>query len=133
MRIFAISALAVLCVGCAQRVPCNSCGSQWNHSVAPAAWDEDDYHRGDDRRRAPVVAEDGVKYQVGARRMHSRRVRHAANQAAQQTTRSRFTTDLSAFPSVLKYDSPAVERERRESERLDKALQRTLGSVCKGC
>lgn|SRR5215813_127400 len=129
MRIVAISALAVLCVGCAQHVPCQFCGSQWSPSVAPTARDEGEhYQRGYDRR-APVAAEDGAKY-PGEEQTQPRRVRHAANPVARRT---RFTTDLSAYPPVPRHDSPAGEKERREAEQFDKNLQRALGSVCKGC
>src|SRR5262245_6471856 len=119
MRTVAISALAVLCAGCVQRVECQFCGPQWNRSIAPAASYED-YQR-DYSRRSPAVDEDGV----GARQTHSRRVRQAAYHPARRTTGSRFTTDLSAYPPLPTHDSPAGEQERRESERLDKALQRT--------
>ena|SRR5215475_11141315 len=131
MRIVAISALVVLCAGCAQRAECQFCGSQWNRSIAPAASDKD-YQR-DYSRRTPEVAEDGVKYRAGTRQTHSRRVRQAADRPARRTTGGRFTTDLSAYPPLPTHDSPAGQQERRESERLDKALQRTLNSVCKGC
>src|SRR5262249_9069511 len=45
----------------------------------------------------------------------------------------RFTTDLSAFPPIPNYESPEGERERAQSERSDKALNRRINSVCKTC
>jgi hypothetical protein len=88
--------------------------------------------------RAVLSGDFMTRYPLHARRAHTRRARTATHEAspakaAPDTGRSRFTTDLSAYPPIPIYDSPEGERERRESERLDKALQRTLNSICRAC
>ena len=45
----------------------------------------------------------------------------------------RFTTDLDAFPPIPNYESPQGEKERQQNEKQEKALNRTLNSVCKTC
>ena len=45
----------------------------------------------------------------------------------------RFTTDTDAYPPIPNYESPEGERERAQSEKADKALNRRLNSVCKTC
>jgi hypothetical protein len=57
----------------------------------------------------------------------------AARAAVPESPRRAFTTDLSAYPPIPIFNSPQWEQERRQSERLDKELERTLSSVCRGC
>jgi hypothetical protein len=57
----------------------------------------------------------------------------AARAAVPETQRRAFTTNLAAYPPIPIFNSPEGERERRQSERLDKELERTLQSVCRGC
>ena len=51
----------------------------------------------------------------------------------QQARRGAFTTDVSAYPPIPVFNSPEGERERQQTERLDKELERTLKSICRGC
>jgi hypothetical protein len=88
--------------------------------------------------RAVLSGDFMTTYPLQARRKHVRRVRTAMHEtspakAVPDAKPSRFTTDLSAYPPIPIYDSPEGERERRESERFDKALQRTLNSICRAC
>jgi hypothetical protein len=51
----------------------------------------------------------------------------------QQARRGAFTTDVSAYPPIPVFNSPEGERERQQTERLDKELERTLNGICRGC
>ena len=51
----------------------------------------------------------------------------------QQARRGAFTTDVSAYPPIPVFNSPEGGRERQQTERLDKDLERTLKSICRGC
>ena len=51
----------------------------------------------------------------------------------QQARRGAFTTDVSAYPPIPVFNSPEGERERQQTEQLDKDLERTLKSICRGC
>jgi hypothetical protein len=56
-----------------------------------------------------------------------------ARTAVPETSRRAFTTDPSAYPPIPIFNSPQWEKEHRQSERLDKQLEDTLKSVCRGC
>jgi hypothetical protein len=79
---------------------------------------------------APVTAEPAPRLVAPVREPKRRPPRTAA---APQTLRRAFTTDPSAYPPIPRFDSPEWERERRQSERLDKKLDETLKGVCRGC
>ena len=51
----------------------------------------------------------------------------------QQARRGAFTTDVSTYPPIPVFNSPEEEREHQQTERLDKELERTLKSICRGC
>src|SRR5215217_4621680 len=51
----------------------------------------------------------------------------------QQARRGAFTTDVSAYPPIPALNSPEGERERQQTERLDKEFERTLNGICRGC
>ncbi|MFL5041568.1 MAG: hypothetical protein ACJ8EA_05700 [Xanthobacteraceae bacterium] len=56
-----------------------------------------------------------------------------ARTAVQETRRRAFTTDPSAYPPIPVFDSPEGQRERQQSERLNKQLDEALKNVCRGC
>jgi hypothetical protein len=69
------------------------------------------------------------------RRIFTPRSSHVRRDTPQGVTAAnkRFTTDLDAFPPIPNYESPQGEKERQQNEKQEKALNRTLNSVCKTC